>query len=659
MNRTHRLNWNDITGNCLATLASPRQFFKKLHWFLGIAVLSLLYGCGGGTGSGSDPGPGIDLNPPTGLVYAVSSASYAQHQAITPNVPHNSGGKITDYSAEPALPVGLVLDAVTGVISGTPAEAAPAVIHTVTGSNAHGVATAYLQIEVTAAVTAPTLLHYKENPASYPVNTDINPNLPHTEGGAVTQFRSSPALPDGLHLDPSTGVISGASKVVKPEAIYVISASNAAGTVSRALTIGITDSLQPPDNLNYSQPVAVYPQGKVIAPNLPTAAGGAIAVFDVQPSLPEGLSLNTENGEISGTPSTLQAERTYTITGNNPAGSTTTTVTIAIVKSRTFYPGMGMNHARYGHTATLLPDGNVLVVGGHDMSNAALKTAELYNPSTGIWRLIESMSTPRSNHTATFLELNGKVLIAGGDVAQTTELYDPGTETWTLTENTNRVRYRHASTTLPDGTVLIAGGGASFNSVELYDPKTGIWRLTGSMDRPRHDGHIATLLGTGKVLVTGGYSPGSSNMAELYDPDAGTWTFTGRMNSHRDGYTSNTLSDGTVLAIGGSGGNGSLSTVELYDPDAETWTTKGAMNHRRSNHTSTVLNDENILVAGGYGTQLKTGELYDSKTGAWTLTGDHSPRYHHTATRLQDGKVLLAGGKHNGGVISTSELYIP
>jgi hypothetical protein len=73
MNRIHRLNWNAITGNCLATLASSRQFFKKLHWLLGIAVLGLLYGCGGGTGTGSDPGPGANINPPSGLIYIVSA----------------------------------------------------------------------------------------------------------------------------------------------------------------------------------------------------------------------------------------------------------------------------------------------------------------------------------------------------------------------------------------------------------------------------------------------------------------------------------------------------------------------------------------------------------------------------------------------------------
>src|SRR5437879_4951625 len=77
------------------------------------------------------------------------------------------------------------------------------------------------------------------------------------------------------------------------------------------------------------------------------------------------------------------------------------------------------------HTATLLPNGNVLVVGDWALS----ARAELYNPATGTWAPTSSMRTGRYSHTATLLS-NGKVLVTGGDVAggqptQTAELYDP------------------------------------------------------------------------------------------------------------------------------------------------------------------------------------------------------------------------------------------
>src|SRR5262245_41236235 len=86
-----------------------------------------------------------------------------------------------------------------------------------------------------------------------------------------------------------------------------------------------------------------------------------------------------------------------------------------------------LNVAREAHTATLLPDGKVLVTGGFDANGTRLASAELYDPATGAWSVISSMATPRAWHFA-FPLSTGSVLVVGGEPCcssnVTVETYD-------------------------------------------------------------------------------------------------------------------------------------------------------------------------------------------------------------------------------------------
>jgi MYXO-CTERM domain-containing protein len=176
-----------------------------------------------------------------------------------------------------------------------------------------------------------------------------------------------------------------------------------------------------------------------------------------------------------------------------------------------------------------------------------------------------SMMYARWGHTATLLG-NGKVLVAGGETnpyPASAELYDPGTNTWTAAGWMITARSAHTATLLGNGKVLVAGGNG-LASAELYDPGSNTWMMTGSMMNGREE-HTATLLGNGEVLVAGGYVQNSGYLAsaELYDPVASTWTSAGSLMDARRAHTATLLGNGTVLVAGGAP---SLASAELYAP---------------------------------------------------------------------------------------------
>src|SRR5437762_2574025 len=149
---------------------------------------------------------------------------------------------------------------------------------------------------------------------------------------------------------------------------------------------------------------------------------------------------------------------------------------------------------------------------------------------SGTWTATGSLGTAHASHTATLLP-NGKVLVAGGvDYSGTlgsAELYDRASGTWMATGSLGNARAGHTATLLPNRMVLVAGGvdssGHSAASAELYDPASGTWTATGSLGTARSS-HTATLLPNGKVLVVGGEggdTGGPLASAELYDPASG------------------------------------------------------------------------------------------------------------------------------------------
>ncbi len=327
-------------------------------------------------------------------------------------------------------------------------------------------------------------------------------------------------------------------------------------------------------------------------------------------------------------------------------------------------PAGTMATPQNGATATLLANGKVLVVGG--TSSGA---AELYDPGTNSWMPAGTLATPRRGHTATLLG-NGKVLVAGGASTSgsnsgsslaTAELYDPGTNAWSAAASMSAAREGATATLLGTGKLLVAGGydidlWDNVVGAELYNATTNTWSSAGTMASGRM-GHTATKLGSGKTLVAGGWALTSDGVfvlvpgTEVYDPATNVWSAAGTLATPRSAHTATILPTGRVLVAGGGAGGTPLATAELYDPGTNSWSAAASMGTPRHLPTATLLPSGKVLLAGGYiggstGSDITaSAELYDAATNPWSAAASMgTPRYSHAAARLDSGKVLVAGG---------------
>jgi hypothetical protein len=250
-----------------------------------------------------------------------------------------------------------------------------------------------------------------------------------------------------------------------------------------------------------------------------------------------------------------------------------------------------MSTVRYDHTATLLPDGRVLIAGGYHATDVVRLTSEGYG--------------------------------ATGEELASAELYDPRTGTFSPTGSMTTARFSHTAVSLADGRVLVMGGlnmPVGLPTAEVYDPASGKFSPTGSMPDGRQ-AYSATLLWDGRVLISGGFiiNPEDGQQrsdvqtAELYDPRTGQFTQTGAMIQPRNSAAAARLADGRVLVAGGltyeTSRFGSLAWAELYDPATGEFSAAGTMATSRETPSATLLLDGRVLIAGGIDLTTTSDEL--------------------------------------------------
>jgi Kelch motif len=313
---------------------------------------------------------------------------------------------------------------------------------------------------------------------------------------------------------------------------------------------------------------------------------------------------------------------------------------------------------RAAHTATLLPNGKVLITGGCISSgceNNVTSSAELFDPKSQAFSPTANMMISRVGHQAVPLK-SGLVLILGGWTGEKTtakaEVFDSVTEKFIAVGNMLQARDGFTATLLDDGRVLIAGGyrGAiqRLDSAEIFDPSTDQFTSVGAMSSPRM-AHSASRLSDGRILIVGGSTSRGNvvSSAEIFDPNSNSFSVVSNMNTPRHKQAAIALKDGRVLVLGGANSKdftGQYSSTELYSPKTNQFSSSSPMNAARFKIPGSVVELETgeVLIAGSD----RRAEVFDPINHSFRVVQGEfdAERAYMTATRLQDERVLIVGG---------------
>jgi M6 family metalloprotease-like protein len=296
-------------------------------------------------------------------------------------------------------------------------------------------------------------------------------------------------------------------------------------------------------------------------------------------------------------------------------------------------PEASMTGPRLQHSAVVLADGRVFVVGGGP-------PPEIFDPATGEWQPSRRGSGDFPFASAQLL-LDDRVLVTGSSAGNpiNAEIFDPATGTWSATGRMNTDRVMHSTVRLRDGRVLVAGGefeGAAATMSEIWDPATGAWTEVGSIGSAEVPG--MALLGDGRALIV------AAKRTHVFNPVTGELTRKSDLDQlHRFGATV-ALGDGRIMVIGGEG----TATCEIYRPDLDLWRPAPSLSDVRAVPSAVVLPTGHVVAAGGAGRTWGVGskvEIFDPVEEQWTLIRPMAVRrLAHTTTVLRDGSVLVTGG---------------
>ena len=266
------------------------------------------------------------------------------------------GSVVPTYSVQSAGTTGCTVNSTSGIINFT---AAGQCVIRATAAADQTYAAGYKDIVFSISQAAPSApsISYSTQSYTFTQGQAATTVSPANAGGAVTSWSVSPALPAGLTLNTSSGVISGTPTSSQSATTFTVTAGNVTGSSSTAISIEITGLLAAPD-IAYGNSSAVLTASSFASLNAPANSGGQVATWSVAPALPAGLSLDVATGVISGIPTAPQTAINYTVTATNASGSDSTVISITVNLSQSGISG-GNNG---GATQVVVPKPLVPVV---------------------------------------------------------------------------------------------------------------------------------------------------------------------------------------------------------------------------------------------------------------------------------------------------------
>lgn len=333
--------------------------------------------------------------------------------------------------------------------------------------------------------------------------------------------------------------------------------------------------------------------------------------------------------------------------------------------SRQWQPAPALTEARIFHAASLMPDGSVLITGGArdpGLADAphALVLSSVEQFQSGRVVPLPAMAKARAKHSATVLS-DGSLLVVGGfdDAGQamaSAERWDPASRAWAPIPSPAVARYSHAATLLPDGRLMVSGGigaqGEILSSVEIWDPKTRAWSDVQPLPIPLY-GHTAALLASGKVFVAGGgwmAHAGRIPWAWTWTPRSDTWQVAGHVMA-----SEGALADvSTQITVAPRADGGALvftpQHIMRWEPVVETDPARMAPLWREK-PVATRLSDGRVMLVGApesdSGGAPHVARLWDPRTGRWADAGtlNLTGWIHASLRQLPSGQVIHVGVK--------------